>query len=67
MRYNILFLILFVPKLIMACPGCGQALDATLGRGFNISIYFLMATPFMVFFTIAGVIILHSKKALKQK
>ncbi|MFQ5750680.1 MAG: hypothetical protein ACE5HI_01675 [bacterium] len=36
------------PSLLKACPGCNAALDATLGRGFNMSILFLIAMPFFV-------------------
>lgn len=32
-----------------ACPGCGEAMDATVGRGFNMSIAFMMSMPFLVF------------------
>ncbi|NIR47122.1 hypothetical protein GWO43_01350 [candidate division KSB1 bacterium] len=55
------------PLLVHACPGCGAALDSTLGRGFNMSIVFLMAMPFLVFGTIVvGVIFVyrsHQNKA----
>ena len=38
----------FNPALLKACPGCNAALDATLGRGFNMSILFVIAMPFFV-------------------
>lgn len=36
------------PIAAYACPGCNFAMDNTVGRGFNMSILFLMAMPFFV-------------------
>jgi uncharacterized membrane protein YciS (DUF1049 family) len=36
-----------------ACPGCNAAMDNTVGRGFNLSVLFLMGMPFFVFGSIA--------------
>lgn len=40
--------LLAFPTYVSACPGCSAALDATVGRGFNLSIYFMIAMPFLV-------------------
>lgn len=42
------------PVSLQACPGCSAALDATVGRGFNLSILFLMTMPFLVLAGILG-------------
>lgn len=42
-----------VPGIVEACPGCNAAMDNTVGRGFNLSVLFLMGMPFFVFGSIA--------------
>jgi hypothetical protein len=39
---------LFSSTFAHACPGCNGALDNSLGFGFNTSILFMMAMPFVV-------------------
>ncbi|MFQ5638985.1 MAG: hypothetical protein ACE5IR_13455 [bacterium] len=56
----------FTPLSGYACPGCGAALDATAGRGFNMSTLFLMAMPFVVFGS-AAVGIIFVQRSKKQK
>lgn len=55
---------LSIPLSAHACPGCGVANDSTVGQGFNMSIVFLMAMPFIVFGSVAGGLIYyhHQKK-----
>ena len=52
-----------IPKIAVtasACPGCAAAMDATLGRGFNMSTLFMIAMPFLVFGSIAiGIVYIH--------
>ncbi|MFQ5709016.1 MAG: hypothetical protein ACE5HO_16280 [bacterium] len=36
------------PLMLEACPGCNSALTGLVGRGFNLSILFLMAMPFLL-------------------
>ncbi|MCK6562322.1 hypothetical protein HUU39_02455 [candidate division KSB1 bacterium] len=54
-----LFVLLFIIMLLMlpqaaaACPGCAQAANGALGRGFNNSILFLMAMPFTIVGSVA--------------
>lgn len=57
-----LVLVLCSPWTAQACPGCGVANDSTVGQGFNMSIVFLMAMPFLVFGTVAGGLIYLQKK-----
>ena len=33
---------------VAACPGCNAALGATVGRGLNLSVLFMIAMPFLV-------------------
>ena len=32
-----------------ACPGCGAALNGEISHGFNLSVLYMMAMPFIVF------------------
>ena len=48
------------PLVIEACPGCNTALTGSIGRGFNMSILFLMAMPFFIVGSIvASLIFMH--------
>ncbi len=55
------------PGQMFACPGCGAALGATVGRGFNMSIYFLMAMPFLVFGSIITGVVWAKRNSLPTK
>lgn len=46
-------LLALLPGIAEACPGCNAAMDNTVGRGFNMSVLFLMGMPFFVFGTLA--------------
>ncbi len=48
-----IILLLLLPQASAACPGCAQAASGALGRGFNTSILFLMATPFTIVGSVA--------------
>jgi len=39
---------LATPQFVHACPGCNAALNNSVGFGFNTSILFMMAMPFIV-------------------
>ncbi len=59
-RNDGLFLITAVTALISiaapalhACPGCGAALNGEISHGFNLSVLYMMAMPFIVFGGIA--------------
>ncbi len=44
----LMILITTSPMAATACPGCNFAMDNAVGRGFNMSILFMMAMPFFV-------------------
>lgn len=51
------------PLPIEACPGCNSALSSSVGHGFNTSILFLLAMPFLVLgVTAVGIIFVHRGK-----
>ena len=51
-----------IPQTLFACPGCNSILDNFVGRGFNTSIAFMMAMPFLVMGSIGVGIMYISKK-----
>jgi len=50
------------PATAFACPGCNSILDNFVGRGFNTSIAFMMAMPFLVMGSIVVGIVYVSKQ-----
>ena len=62
---SILVLLLFSLGSAEACPGCGVANDSTVGQGFNMSIAFMMAMPFIVFGSIAAGLIYYQYQKRK--
>ncbi len=50
------------PEGLMACPGCNSILGNLVGRGFNLSVLFLMAMPFLVAGSIALGIVFMARK-----
>ena len=56
---------LIAPTYLEACPAC-KTLDDPIGKGFNFSILFMMAMPFMVFTLIGGTILLHYRRANRK-
>ena len=43
------FLISITAPALHACPGCGAALNGEISHGFNLSVLYMMAMPFIVF------------------
>lgn len=70
------FIILFVlgavffalPLVTHACPGCAEAANESLARGFNNSILFLMAMPFTIVGGVAlCLVVMHRRHQLAMK
>lgn len=60
--------ILLNPVVTYSCPGCKAALNGSVGRGFNFSILFLMAMPFLIVGAIAvGLIYAHRQTYKKSR
>ena len=57
---------LIVPALLQACPAC-KTLDEPSGRGFNPSIFFMMAMPFTVFALVGGSVFYHYQRANRKR
>lgn len=56
------------PKVLHACPGCSAALNADIGRGFNLSILYMLAMPFVVFGGVAlGIIYVTRQNRIKSR
>ncbi len=74
-RKDGLFLITAVTLLISmaapalhACPGCGAALNGEISHGFNLSVLYMMAMPFIVFGGIAiGIVYVTRQSQTKTK
>jgi len=45
---GIAVIVIAMPEFVHACPGCNAALNNSVGFGFNTSILFMMAMPFIV-------------------
>ena len=51
-----------------ACPGCGAALNGEISHGFNLSVLYMMAMPFIVFGGVAiGIIYVTKQSQTKTK
>ena len=61
----LIVVMLIVPTCLEACPAC-KTLDDPIGKGFNFSILFMMAMPFMVFGVIGGTIFWHYRRANRK-
>ena len=61
--------IVVAPAIGVACPGCNAAMDNTVGRGFNLSVLFLMGMPFLLVGSIAiGIVLMRrSLNSTKNK
>lgn len=57
---------LIVPHNLQACPAC-KTLDEPIGKGFNSSIFFLMAMPFTVFALVGGSVFYHYRRANRKR
>ncbi len=69
MRWKIVLCIIFItfyvtiiPLSIEACPAC-KNLDEPIARGFNWSVMFMMAMPFIVFGAIGGSVFYSYRRA----
>ena len=56
--FVLIFVMLIAPTYLEACPGC-KSLDDPIGKGFNWSIFFMIAMPFTVVGFIGGTIFLQ--------
>lgn len=61
----LLLVALIVPTCLEACPAC-KNLDEPIGRGFNSSIFFMMAMPFTVFALVGGSVFYHYRRANRK-
>lgn len=61
----LLLVALMAPTCLEACPAC-KNLDEPIGRGFNSSIFFMMAMPFTVFVLVGGSVFYHYRRAHKK-
>ncbi len=61
----LMLVILIAPACLEACPAC-KNLDEPIGRGFNSSIFFLMAMPFTVVGVIGGSVFYHYRRANRK-
>ncbi len=74
-RKDGLFLITAITLLISitapalhACPGCGAALNGQISHGFNLSVLYMMAMPFIVFGGVAiGIVYVIRQNRTKAK
>lgn len=54
-----------LPLVAQACPGCAEAANESLARGFNNSILFLMAMPFTIVGGVAlCLVVMHRRQKL---
>lgn len=57
--------VLAIPIMAQACPGCAEAANESLARGFNNSILFLMAMPFTIVGGVAlCLVVMHRRQQL---
>lgn len=60
--------LLAIPVISHACPGCAEAANESLARGFNNSILFLMAMPFTIVGGVAlCLVVMHRRQQLAMK
>lgn len=62
----LMLVVLIVPTCLEACPAC-KDLNEPIGRGFNSSIFFMMAMPFTVVALIGGSVFYHYRRASKNR
>ncbi len=61
-------LISITAPVLHACPGCGAALNGQISHGFNLSVLYLMAMPFIVFGSVAiGIVYVTRQNRTKAK
>lgn len=59
--------LLAIPIITQACPGCAEAANESLARGFNNSILFLMAMPFTIVGGVAlCLVVMHRRHQLSM-
>ncbi len=62
------FLLSITAPALHACPGCGAALNGEISHGFNLSVLYMMAMPFIVFGGVAiGIIYVTKQSQTKTK
>lgn len=61
------FTLLAQPVTSWACAVCFGGADDPITEGFNASVLFLMATPYLVMGSIAGGLILAFRRARRQR
>lgn len=72
MKIGRLWILLVVGLLVCeaamayACPGCNSALSGSVGRGFNMSILFMMLMPFALAASVAiGLVLVYRNRQKK--
>ena len=60
------FLISITAPALHACPGCGAALNGEISHGFNLSVLYMMAMPFIVFGGVAIGIVYVTRQSQSQ-
>ncbi len=61
-------LISITASVLHACPGCGAALNGQISHGFNLSVLYMMAMPFIVFGGVAiGIVYVTRQNRTKAK
>ena len=61
-------LISIAAPALHACPGCGAALNGEISHGFNLSVLYMMAMPFIVFGGVAiGIMYITRQSQTKTK
>ena len=58
----VMILISITAPALHACPGCGAALNGEISHGFNLSVLYMMAMPFIVFGGVAIGIVYVTKQ-----
>ena len=59
---TVMILISITAPALHACPGCGAALNGEISHGFNLSVLYMMAMPFIVFGGVAIGIVYVTKQ-----
>ena len=56
-------LVLLLPAIASACPGCSEGLDGNLIRGYFWSIIFMMSMPFLILGGLSSYLYLEVRRA----
>lgn len=60
-------LFLALPAVARACAVCLTGVNDSTADGFNASVLFLMATPYLVMGTIVGALVIAYRSAIKKR